>query len=124
MDRFSSIFCRERLAHSHALLAQQDFAAAYQLVVDPDTVFVACGFGAHAGRAGEQAHAGRSLEDVGAEGAPIDVEFDAEIAGFAEPGNLVAGIEHDGFGKNADEDVAISHGGEFTDNSRKFKGET
>ena len=91
------------------LIAQKNFAAADELVVNPDAVLVSSGFRAGAGGAGEQAHSGRCLEHVGAERAAIDVELDAHVARFAQPGHLVAGIEDDGFGENSNQNGAVSH---------------
>ena len=56
-----------------------------------------------------QAHADRSLKDVGAKRAAVDVEFDAQIAGITDPGDLIAGIEDYYFGKNTNENWAFSH---------------
>jgi len=91
------------------LVAEKDFAAADELVVNPDAVLVSSGFRAGAGGAGEQAHSGRCLEYVGAERAAIDVELNAHVARFAQPGHLVAGIEDDGFGENSNQNGAVSH---------------
>jgi len=96
--------------HRVGLFAEEDFAAAYELFVDPDAVFVADRFGADAGGAGEEAHARRGLKNIGAERAAVDIEFDAEIAGFAVPGNLVAGVEDNGFRENTYQNRAVSHG--------------
>jgi hypothetical protein len=41
------------------------------------------------------------LKYIRAERAAIDIEFHAQIAGFAEPGNLVAGVEHNRFWENS-----------------------
>jgi hypothetical protein len=107
-------------AKAYLLVAEEDFAAADELVVDPDAVLVADGFRTGARGTSLQAHSGRRLEHVRAEWAAVDVEFDAKIASIAEPGNLVAGIEHDGFGEDPDENGAVSHG-EITVNGEKFK---
>jgi len=109
-------------AKVYLLVAEEDFAAADELVVDPDAVFVADGFRTGARGTSLQAHSGRGLEHVRAEWAAVDVEFDAKIASIAEPGNLVAGIEHDGFGEDPDENGAVSHGEslQLTVKSSKF----
>jgi hypothetical protein len=99
-----------QVAKAYLLVAEEDFAAADELVVDPDAVFVADGFGAGARGTSLQAHSGRRLENVRAEWTAVHVELDAKIASIAEPGNLVAGIEHDGFGEDPDENGAVSHG--------------
>ena len=109
-------------AKAYLLVAEEDFAAADELVVDPDAVLVADGFRTGARGTSLQAHSGRRLEHVRAEWAAVDVEFDAKIASIAEPGNLVAGIEHDGFGEDPDENGAVSHGEslQLTAKSSKF----
>lgn len=91
------------------LTAEFDFAAAHQLIVDPQAVLVAASFGAGAWRAGLQAHASRSLENVGGERAAVDVELDTQIAGVANPGDLIAGIEDDYFGEYTNENGAFGH---------------
>jgi hypothetical protein len=91
-------------------VAEEHFAAADELVVDPDAVLIADGFRPGAGRTGLQAHSRRSLKNIGAERAAVGIEFNAEVAGFAEPGNLIAGIEDDGFWKNPNINGAVSHG--------------
>jgi len=91
------------------LAAEFDFAAAYQLIVDPQAVLVAARLGAGAWRAGLQAHAGGSLENIGGERAAVDVEFDAQIAGVANPCDLIAGIEDHNFWENTDENGAFGH---------------
>ncbi len=111
-----------QLAKAYLLVAEEDFAAADELVVDPDAVFVADGFRTGARGTGLQAHSGGRLENVRAEWAAVHVEFDAKIASIAEPGNLVAGLEHDGFGEDPDENGAVSHGEslQLTAKSSKF----
>ena len=104
------------------LFAQLDLAAADELVINPDAIFVVGRFAAGAGRASEQAHSRRGLKNIGAERATVDVEFDAEIASFAKPGNLIAGIEDDGFRENSNQNGAISHAEslQLTAESAKF----
>ena len=91
------------------LAAEFDFAAANQLIVDPQAVLVPAGLGAGARRAGLQAHARGSLENIGGERAAVDVEFDAQIAGVADPGDLIARIEDNNFGEYTDKNRAFSH---------------
>lgn len=91
------------------LFAEEDFAAAHELVVDPDTVLVADGARTGAGGAGLQANAGRSLENVGRKRTAVGVKLNAKIAGLADPGNLLARLEDDDFGKNANVNGALSH---------------
>ena len=111
-----------QVAKAWLLVAEENFAATDELVVDPGAVFVAGGFRTRARGTSLQAHSGRRLENVRAERAAVHVEFDAKIAGIAEPGNLVAGIEHDGFGEDPDENGAVSHGEslQLTVESSKF----
>ena len=103
--------------HSWKLFAEEDFAAANELVVDPDAVFVADGLGTRPSGAGLKTHSRWRLKNIGTEGTAVDIEFDAQVAGIAEPGNLVAGLKNNDFGENTDEDRTVSHGGEFTVNS-------
>ena len=86
-----------------------DFAAAHELVVDPQAVLVAAGFGAGAWRAGLQAHAGGSLENIGGKRATVPVELDAQITSVADPGDLIAGIEDDYFREYTNENGAFGH---------------
>jgi hypothetical protein len=73
-------------------LAENDFALAHKLIVEPEPVFVGGSFEADAGRAAQKAHAGRRLKNVGRKGATVDVEFDAKIARVGDPGDLISGI--------------------------------
>jgi hypothetical protein len=66
-------------------------------------------------------HARGSLENIGGEGAAIDVELNAEIAGVADPGDLIAGIEDNDFGEYTNKNGAFGHAEEFTVNGRKLK---
>ena len=77
------------------LVAENDFAVAYELVVEPEAILEGCGFEAGSWWTAEQANAGRRLEDIRGEGATVRVEFDAQVAGVGKPGDLVARIEHD-----------------------------
>lgn len=92
------------------LFAEENFAAAYELVVDPQAVLEGAGFGAGARRAGLQAHASRRLKNIGGKRAAIDVEFDAQVAGVADPGDLITGIKDHDFGENSHENWAFGHG--------------
>ena len=108
---------RQRLIHLKleigesfaALIPEQNLATADELFIDPQPILIRAGFRAGAPRAGLQAHADRSLKDVGAKRAPVHVEFDAQVASVANPGNLVAGIEYDDFGENTNQNRAFSH---------------
>ncbi len=66
-------------------LAQEYFTLPYQLVVEPNAVFVGAGFQAHTRRTAQKAHANRRLENVGGKGATVDVELDAQVAGIGDP---------------------------------------
>jgi hypothetical protein len=92
------------------LFAEENFAAAYELVVYPQAVLEGAGFGAGARRAGLQAHASRRLKNIGGKRAAIDVEFDAQVAGVADPGDLITGIKDHDFGENSHENWAFGHG--------------
>jgi hypothetical protein len=100
-----TIFCGARL-----FLAEDDFAVADELVVEPQAIFEGGGFDAGAGGSAQEAHAGGGLKHVGRKGAAVDVEFDAQIAGIGNPGNLVAVVEDDGLGDHAYEYGPFSHG--------------
>lgn len=91
------------------LVAELDFAAANQLIINPQAILVGTGLGAGARRTGMQVHARGSLENIGGERAAVDVELDAEIAGVADPGDLIAGIEDHYFRKYTNEDGAFGH---------------
>ena len=91
------------------LVAEQDFTPAHELIVNPEAVFVARGLGAGARRAGLHAHPGGSLENVGRERAAVGVELDAQVAGIADPGDLIAGIKHHDFGEYTNENRAFGH---------------
>ena len=56
-----------------------------------------------------QTHSDRRLKDIGAKWATVDVEFDAQIAGIADPGNLISRIENHYFGENTNENWAFGH---------------
>jgi hypothetical protein len=75
-------------------VAQNDFAATDHLVVQPQPVFICARFGSYGGRSAQQAHACGGLENIGSEGAAVNVEFHAEIARIGEPTNLIAGVEN------------------------------
>ncbi len=91
------------------LVAKLHFAAADQLIVNPQAVLVGAGFGAGAWRAGLQAHARGSLENIRGERATVHVEFDAQIAGVADPGDLISGIENYNFWKYTNENGTFGH---------------
>jgi hypothetical protein len=57
------------------LFAENDFALADELVVEPEAVLVGGCFEDDARRAAQKAHACRGLEDVGRKGTAVHVEF-------------------------------------------------
>jgi hypothetical protein len=91
------------------LVTKQDFAAADQLVVNPQAVFKGAGLGAGARRSGLQTHASGRLKNIGGERTAVDVKFHAQIAGVTDPGDLIAGLEHHDFGENTNENWAFGH---------------
>lgn len=90
-------------------IANDDFALAYELVIEPQAVFVRSGLGAGARWAAEQAYASGNLKNVGRERAAVDVEFDAKIAGVRNPRDLIAGIENDDLRNESNEYGAFGH---------------
>ena len=92
------------------LVAKQDFATANELFIDPQPIFIGAGFGAGAGRTGLQAHSNRGLKYIRTKRATVYVEFDAQIAGIANPGYLITRVENYGFRKNTNENGAFGHG--------------
>jgi hypothetical protein len=98
------------LGRNFELVAKQDFAAADQLFIDPQPIFVGAGFGPRTRWTGLQAHADGRLKNIGSERATVYVEFDAQIAGVANPSYLVARIENYDFGENTNENGAFGHG--------------
>jgi hypothetical protein len=97
------------LIFSRSLFAQDDFAVAHELVVQPQAVFVRGRFASGARRAAEQPHAGRRLKNVRRKRTPVDIEFDAQIASVGDPGDLIAFIDHDYLGDKSNEYGAFSH---------------
>jgi len=82
------------------LITQQDFAAAHQLFVDPQAVLIGADFRAGTWWPGLQTHSHRSLKHIGAKRAAVDVEFDTQVTGIANPGDLISGIEDHYFREN------------------------
>jgi len=91
------------------VFAQNDFALAYQLVVEPQTIFVGGSFAAGAGRPAEQPHAGWRLKNVRGEGAAVYVEFHAQIARVGNPGDLVTFVDHHDLRDESNEYGTFSH---------------
>jgi hypothetical protein len=89
--------------------AEDDFALANELIVEPEAVLVSRAFQAGAGWAAQKAHACRGLKDVGGKRATVDVEFDAKIAGVGYPGNLISWVENDHLGYQSNEYGALCH---------------
>jgi hypothetical protein len=90
-------------------VAENHFTVAYQLIVQPQAVFISGCFAARARRAAKQAHAGRRLKNIRRKRAAIDIEFDAQIAGVGDPGDLVAFIDHHDLRNQSNEYGAFSH---------------
>jgi hypothetical protein len=91
------------------LLAEDDFALANELIVEPEAVFVGGSLEAGARRAAEKAHSRGRLKDIGGKRAAVDIEFNAQIAGVGDPGDLVAGVENDDLGYESNEYGALCH---------------
>jgi hypothetical protein len=106
---------------SAELIPEQNLAAANELLVDPQTVFVRADFGARAWWTGLQAHANRSLKNIGAKRATVYIEFDAQVAGIADPGYLIAGIEDHYFGEDTNQNGTFSHAQSLQSNCGKLK---
>src|SRR5437016_8426573 len=78
------------------LLAEDHFALAHQLVVEPEAVFVGRGFAAGARRSAEQADSRGRLKNVRGKRAAVHVKLDTQVSRVGNPRNLVAGIQHHG----------------------------
>ncbi len=104
------VFLFNRRAMRPLFFAEDDFAVADELVVEPQAIFEGGSFDAGAGGSAQEAHACGGLKYVGREGAAVDVEYHAQVAGVGNPGNLVAVVEDDGLGDHADEYGPFSHG--------------
>jgi len=89
--------------------AQNDFAMANELVVQPEAVLVRRRFASGARRTAEQAHPRGGLKNIRRKGAAVHIEFDAQIACVGDPGNLVAFIDHDDLRDESNEYGAFSH---------------
>jgi hypothetical protein len=106
----SSAACVAGLFSLGALFfAEDDFALAYQLIVEPDAILVGGAFEAESRRAAQQAHAGWSLKNIGRERAAVDVEFDAKIASVGDPGDLISGVENNHLGYESNEYGTLCH---------------
>jgi hypothetical protein len=103
------------------LIPEQNLATANELLVDPQAVFVRTDFGAGPWWTGLQAHANRSLKNIGAKRATVYIEFDAQIAGIANPSDLIAGIQNHDFGENTNENGTFSHAQSLQSNGRNWK---
>jgi hypothetical protein len=83
------------------LPAKQNFTVAYDYVVERETIFVGAGSKAGADGAAREADTGRRLEHIGGKRAPRRVEFDLQVSGVRQPGNLVAEIEYHHIGHHS-----------------------
>jgi hypothetical protein len=104
-----SASCCRAFSFCPLFFAEDDFALADELVVEPEAVLVCGAFQADTGRAAQQAHACRGLKNVGRKGAAVDVEFDAKIAGVGDPGDLVSGVENDDLGYESNKYGTFCH---------------
>jgi hypothetical protein len=91
------------------LIAENHFALADQLVIQPQPVFKSCAFNPGPGRTAQQPHACRSLKYIGGKWAPVSVELDPEIPSVRQPGDLVAIIKHHNLGNYAYKYRPLSH---------------
>jgi|SRR5208282_1443905 len=91
------------------LLAEDDFALADELIVEPETILVGGALEADAGRAAQQAHACRGLKNIGRKGAAVDVEFDAKIASIGDPGDLITRVKNDDLRYESNEYGTLCH---------------
>src|SRR2546422_5800468 len=78
-------FCSANLILWRLFLAQDDFAVAHELVVQPQTVFVGGCLAARARRAAEQAHAGPRLKNARRKRTTIYIEFHSQNARVGDP---------------------------------------
>jgi hypothetical protein len=102
-------FLRRDLIFSRSLFAQNDFALADELVVQPQAVLICGRFASGARRAAKQPHAGGRLKNVGRKRTAVHIEFDAQIARVGDPGYLVAFINHDDLRDESNEYGTFSH---------------
>src|SRR5437870_3074833 len=70
------------------LLAEDHFALAHQLVVEPEAVFVGRGFAAGARRSAEQADSRGRLKNVRGKRAAVHVKLDTQVSWISDAGNL------------------------------------
>jgi hypothetical protein len=82
---------------------------AHELVVQPEAVLIRGRLAARARRAAEQAHSCRRLKDIRRKGTAVHIEFDAQIAGVGNPGNLVSFLEHHDLRDESNEYGTFSH---------------
>ena len=94
---------------ANLFFAENHFAVAYELIVQPQAVLVGGRFASWAWRAAEQAHTGGGLKNVRRKGAAVHIEFDAQIACVGDPGNLVDFIDHDDLRDESNEYGTFSH---------------
>lgn len=93
-----------------ALFFTQDhFAVADELVVEPQPVLICGCFAAGTWRTAQEPHAGGRLKHVRGKGTAIRVEFDAQVAGIGDPGNLVAFVQHHNLRNKSNEYRALGH---------------
>ena len=91
------------LKYPRSLGANQNFAVAHRSVVDEQAIAIRAGIDGCTGGTALQTHTRRRLKNVGGKRAALRVEFDLQVARVRIPGDLVAGIEGDDFGNDANE---------------------
>ena len=101
--------CCRALFPGALFFAEDDFALAYELIIEPDAILVGGALEAESGRAAQQAHASGGLKNIGSERASVDVEFDAKIAGVGEPGDLITGVKNDHLWYESNEYGTLCH---------------
>lgn len=97
-----ALVCRLFFAENH-------FALAHKLVVEPQAVFVGCCFAAGARRAAHQANPRGRLKNIRRKGAAIHIKFHSQIAGIGNPRNLIAGVDDYRLRNQSNEYGAFSH---------------
>jgi hypothetical protein len=91
------------------LFAENYFALAYQLIIEPESILIRGTLEPDARRAAQQAHACGGLKNIGRKRAAVDVEFDAKVAGVGDPGDLISGVEYDDLGYESNKYGTLCH---------------
>jgi len=90
-------------------IAEDNFTVTDQLIIEPEAILEGGGLDSRTSGTAQQAHSSGRLKNIGGKGAAVDVEFNAEITGIGNPGNLIAVVEHDGLGDNTNKYGPFSH---------------